>query len=87
MDDWEKLIRNKPYITDMGKNCTVEFHMIHAVVGRYIVWLPIVNADRHFIAEEGNNLEELMERYSVPPERIQRLGSFVDEEGDDDVPL
>ena len=75
MDDWDKLVKNKAYITDLGKNCTMEFHTVHAVVGRYIVWVPKPNSNRHFIAEEGNNLEELMERYDVPPQRIQRLGA------------
>ena len=75
---WEKLIRLKPYITDLGKNCTMDFHMIHAVVGRYIVWLPMANSDRHFIAEEGNDLAELMKKYDIPQERIQRLGPFME---------
>lgn len=75
---WEKLIRLKPYITDLGKNCTMDFHMIHAVVGRYIVWLPMANSDRHFIAEEGNDLAELMKKYDIPQERVQRLGPFME---------
>lgn len=78
MQKWDKLIRHKPYITDLGKNCTMDFHMIHAVVGRYIVWLPMPDSDRHFIAEEGNDLEELMKKYDIPHERVQRLGSFVE---------
>ena len=78
MDDWDKLVKNKAYITDLGKNCTMEFHTVHAVVGRYDrSGIPKPNSNRHFIAEEGNNLEELMERYDAPPQRIQRLGAFV----------
>lgn len=79
MDQWEKLVKNKAYITDLGKNCIMEFHTVHAVVGRYIVWLPKPNSNRHFIAEEGNNLEELMEKYDVPFQRIQRLGAFMED--------
>ena len=63
MKKWDILIRHKPYITDLGKNCTMEFHMIHAVVGRYIVWLPMAGVDRHFIAEEGNDHEKI--RHSI----------------------
>ena len=84
MKKWDILIRHKPYITDLGKNCTMEFHMIHAVVGRYIVWLPMAGVDRHFIAEEGNDLEELMKKYDIPFERIQRLGPVMDEETEND---
>lgn len=80
MKQWDILIRHKPYITDLGKNCTMKLHMIHAIVGRYIVWQPIPNSDRHFIAEEGNDLEELMKKYNVPQERIQRLGPFMKED-------
>lgn len=83
MEIWDKLIRHKPYITDLGKNCTMDFHMIHAVVGRYIVWLPMASGDRHFIAEEGNDLEELMKKYDIPQERVQRLGPFMEETEND----
>ena len=79
MDQWEKLVKNKAYITDLGKNCIMEFHTVHAVVGRYIVWLPKPNSNRHFIAEEGNNLEELMEKYDIPFQRVQRLGAFMED--------
>lgn len=80
MDKWEKLIKNKAYITDLGKNCTMEFHTVHAVIGRYIVWMPKPNSDRHFIAEEGNDLEELMRKHDIPLQRVQRLGAFIEED-------
>lgn len=65
MENWDRLIRHKPYITDLGKNCTMEFHMIHAVVGRYIVWLPMAELTGTSPLKKETNLEELMKKYDI----------------------
>lgn len=70
MSQWNELMQGKLFITDLGENCHAEIDGVDTVVGRYAVWAPIRNADRHQIIEVGRELPPLAEKYSIPQERI-----------------
>lgn len=73
MTDWSELMKNKVFITDLGKNQTAVIGEKEVAVGRYAVWSPSKNSRNHLIIEVGDNLETLQKKYSVPDNRVCRL--------------
>lgn len=76
MDEWSRHVRGKIYITDLGKNDMMDLFTGPEAIGRYLVWVPCPDEDRHIIADEGNDLEVLMKKYNVPLHRVERFGAF-----------
>lgn len=74
MSQWDELMQGKLFITDLGENRHAEIDGMDTVVGRYAVWAPIRNADRHQIIEVGCELLPLAEKYHIPHERICTIG-------------
>ncbi|MCL2840539.1 MAG: hypothetical protein FWE05_07160 [Defluviitaleaceae bacterium] len=62
MLDWKKLMKGKPFITDLGKN---ELSPL-----RYAVWSPLKNSESHQVVEVSETLEGMMEKYKIPQERV-----------------
>ena len=73
MDEWMKLTRDKVFISDLGKDRTAEIGGRETVVGRYAVWAPAPDGNRHRVVEVGCDCAELMKKYDVPEERVLKL--------------
>lgn len=83
MNDWESLTSNKLFLTDLGQDQSVEIEGRQVVLGRYAVWAPIPNSDRHQVVEVGSDLAALAAKYDldaaelmvpVPPEEVWAHG-------------
>ena len=67
--DWNSLMHMNFFITNLG--VVPENQIVDGVkMGRYAVWAPITNSDRHQIVEVSDNLEALMQKYHVSNDRI-----------------
>lgn len=73
MEKWSELMKNKPFITDMGVSRTSVINDEEVTVGRYAVWSPVSNSTGHQVVEVGEDLDELKRKYSIPEERVCRL--------------
>lgn len=73
MPEWNELMRNKFFITDLGAEQCANIDGAQVTVGRYAVWSPSKNQPRHAIVEVGSDLDMLKKKYSVPDERICRI--------------
>lgn len=73
MEKWSELMKNKPFITDMGVSRTSVINDKEVTVGRYAVWSPVSNSTGHQVVEVGEDLDELKRKYSIPEERVCRL--------------
>ena len=73
MEDWESLMRNRAFITDLGENLDSVIEDGETVAGRYAVWSPLTNSKNHQVIEVGENLEYLRKKYRIPEERVCRL--------------
>jgi hypothetical protein len=73
MEDWKILVGNQTFISDLGAHQTAEVHGERTRLGRYAVWSPVSNANRHQVIEVGEDLDALMRKYQVPKERVLRL--------------
>lgn len=70
MSEWNELFSGKVFISDLGAPSETEIDGKSVTVGRYAVWSPVSNCDRHQVIEVGDNLEALVKKYNVPAERI-----------------
>lgn len=68
--EWEDLVADKIFITDLGDQTQIQGQ---GVVCRYAVWKPTEEAGKHQIAEVGNNLYELREKYQVSEDMVMRI--------------
>lgn len=68
--EWSELVSGKNFITDLGDKTEIEGQ---GVVCRYAVWKPTEEAGKHQIAEVGNNLYELREKYQVSEDMVMRI--------------
>ena len=66
-------MKGRLFITDLGKNQFAEISSETKVVGRYAVWAPIRNSERHQVIEVGERLEDLKEKYRIPADRVCSL--------------
>ena len=75
MQTWNDLMKGKAFITDLGVSKTSTINGEEVDVGRYAVWSPVTNSEGHQVVEVGADLEELMNKYKIPEERVCRLVS------------
>lgn len=73
MQKWSELMKNKPFITDMGVSRTSVIDGKEVTVGRYAVWSPVTNSTGHQVIEVSEDLDELKHKYNIPEERVCRL--------------
>lgn len=73
MSEWNELMQNKFFITDLGTEQNTLIRGVQVTIGRYAVWSPSKNACRHAIVEVGSDLDVLKKKYSVSDERICRI--------------
>lgn len=73
MGEWEKLMKDKVFITDLGESGSSVIGNQETVVGRYAVWSPLTNSKNHQVIEVGENLEYLRKKYRIPEDRVCRL--------------
>ena len=75
MTDWASLMKNKPFITDLGDNQSAQISGTEVTLGRYAVWSPVTNSDGHQVVEVGADLQELMRKHNIPTERVCKLAT------------
>ncbi len=73
MGEWEKLMKDKAFITDLGENQNPLTENTEMVVGRYAVWSPLTNSKNHQVIEVGENLEYLRKKYHIPVDSARNL--------------
>ena len=70
MEEWDRLMAGKAFITDLGKDRTVIVKEEEQTLGRYAVWSPLKNRNGHTILEISSDLALLMQRHGIPFERV-----------------
>lgn len=73
MFEWNELMQNKFFITDLGTEQNALIGGEQVTIGRYAVWSPSKNARQHAIVEVGSDLPALQKKYSVSDDRVCRL--------------
>lgn len=69
-EDWNTLTSGVRFITDLGKNTGTG----DTIAQRYAVWLPEQDVQgKHRIAEVGNDLEELRNKYHIKAEDVFQI--------------
>lgn len=66
--EWTKLMAGQVFMTDLGAQPPSDAD--RPDVGRYAVWSPMANSDRHQIVEVGTDLNYLQKKYGVPDDRL-----------------
>lgn len=74
MTEWTEMMEGKLFITDLGADQEAEVEGKNVTLGRYAVWAPIRNCNRHQIIEVGKDLAPLQQAYQIPNERVCKLG-------------
>lgn len=75
MEEWNAMMAGRTFITDLGAPRQTQSEGKQVTLGQYAVWSPLRGGDGHTIIEVGDDLEELMERYRVPAERVCTLAA------------
>ncbi|NJD04183.1 MAG: hypothetical protein FIA99_16685 [Ruminiclostridium sp.] len=70
MYNWNKLMENQVFISDLGSNQEAVVEGQAVLLGRYAVWSPVTNSKGHQVIEVGDDLQDLCKKYHVPQERI-----------------
>lgn len=70
MTTWQEAIGGQPFITDMRRSRKACIDGEPVEVGRYAVWLPVPDTDRHQVVEVGDDLAQLCEKYAVSTANI-----------------
>lgn len=73
MFEWNELMQNKFFITDLGTEQNTLIGGEQVTIGRYAVWSPSKNARQHAIVEVGSDLSALQKKYSISDDRVCRL--------------
>lgn len=73
MPEWNELMQNKFFITDLGAEQNALIGGTQVTIGRYAVWSPTKDSRQHAIVEVGSDLDALRKKYSVSDDRICRL--------------
>ncbi len=73
MSEWNELMQNKFFITDLGAEQNALVNGKQITIGRYAVWSPSKNASQHTIVEVSSDLNTLAKKYSVSDDRVCRL--------------
>ena len=71
MMEWKEHVLGKLFLSDLGeeKDFTGE-NGEKIKLGRYAVWAPISNTERHQIVEVGSNLDLLKQKYNLEEEYV-----------------
>lgn len=78
MQDWNELMSGKTFITDLGVTKTSVINGEEVNIGQYAVWSPVTNSTGHQVIEVGSDLEVLMQKYTIPEDRVCRLAANTD---------
>lgn len=73
MEDWDRLMEGKVFITDLGADRASPPDDAGERPGRYAVWSPVREGPGHIIVEVGDELTPLTERYGVPADLVCAL--------------
>lgn len=73
MEEWGQLVGQKAFISDLGENQKVLVGGIETGMGRYAVWSPTKEQERHSVVEVGSDLLLLRQKYNIPEERVLQL--------------
>lgn len=73
--DWDSMVKDKVFMTDLGEDRTVEVEGKQMTLGRYAVWAPIPRAGRHQVVEVGSDSDQLARKYNIPEELCLRVMS------------
>lgn len=71
--DWNNLVKGRHFLTDRGEETRVETPDGDMVLGRFAVWAPIPNTDRHQVVEVGSDGDALADKYAIPADLRMRL--------------
>jgi len=78
MDEWEKLTKDKVFISDLGESQQVEINGEPTMLGRYAVWAPVPQSSRHQVVEVGDDIDALMQKYHVSEELVLTLNQQME---------
>ncbi len=67
---WEEVFAGKCFISDLGAVEKIELGHGQVSLMQYAAWAPVDGGTKHQIVEISCNLDHLMEKYDIPPERI-----------------
>ncbi len=67
--DWQEAFSGKCFISDLGDEQSAENGSNNTQLSRYAAWAPI-GSKNHRIVEISDDLQTLMEKYSVPQDRV-----------------
>lgn len=71
MEEWKKLTSRKYFISDLIENKQIFNEKGQKVIlGRYAVWAPSLNGERHQIVEVSSDLEFLKKKYNIPNDLV-----------------
>jgi hypothetical protein len=70
--DWQETFSGKNFISDLGAEQRIEKGDDEVTLSRYAAWVPI-GEKNHQIIEISDDLHMLMEKYSVPQDRVCTL--------------
>lgn len=73
MSEWDELMQDHFFITDLGTEKDTFVDGAQVTVGRYAVWSPSKHQHQHIIVEVGSDLDSLKNKYAVSDERICRI--------------
>lgn len=76
METWKQLVGERSFISDLGKSHEAEIGGMKTEVGRYAVWVPVPGSGRHQVVEIGDDLNRLLEKYSISADMVLKLGAF-----------
>lgn len=73
MSEWGELVAGIGFITDLGSDHVIRVNDAEQTLGRYAVWMPLPDQTKHQVVEVGTQVEDLMEKYSIPKECVYTL--------------
>lgn len=68
--EWEEMFAGKFFISDLGVVQKIVLTDGQVSLMQYTAWAPVTSSDKHQIVEISCNLEHLMKKYDIPPERV-----------------
>ncbi|MDO5558490.1 MAG: hypothetical protein Q4F95_02710 [Oscillospiraceae bacterium] len=75
MNQWNEMFEGKVFISDLGESKETEKNGRKITVARYAVWSPVQGCSNHQVVEVSDDIDDLITRYNVPPDRICCLKS------------
>lgn len=68
--EWEKMFSGKYFISDLGTAQMVKSDDGQVSLMQYAAWAPIEDGAKHQIVAISCDLDLLMQKYDIPPERV-----------------